>query len=395
LWNKGGVAEKVHRGQEGRVLKGLHPGGRCYSYRNVPIEDPTRPAKYGRPAVTGVSLEIDQEQASIVRRIFREYAEGFSLAAIAKRLNADEILSPQPSQAQRQRSWSVSSLYEILRRDRYRSVFVWNRTKKERNPETGRKVSRPRPSSEWQTVLVPEWRMVSDQLWEAVHRRAKLMRERFGSSGRSQIRSAAWSKYLFSGLLVCGECGARITIVAVSGKRAYPKYGCPNHRYRGTCNNRLLIRLDRLETQLLVGLEQRVLNPSAVVYVVGRLQDEIKAYCTNAARSNDISHLTGLEKEKIEIEDQAQRIVDAIAAAGHSAVLLQQLSDIEKRLAEVDRKINVSRPVMREPALCQIRDFVTRKLLNLRDFLRENVPRTPLAFNNLTLQSGPSFVTIL
>jgi hypothetical protein len=131
----------------------------------VPIEDPTRPAKYGRPAVTGVLLEIDQEQASIVRRIFREYAEGFSLAAIAKRLNADGILSPQPSQAQRERSWSVSSLYEILRRDRYRGVFVWNRTKKERNPETGRKVSRPRPLSEWQTVLVPNWRIVSDQLW--------------------------------------------------------------------------------------------------------------------------------------------------------------------------------------------------------------------------------------
>jgi DNA invertase Pin-like site-specific DNA recombinase len=160
-----GLAEKVHRGQEGRVLKGLHPGGRCYGYRNVPIEDPTRPAKYGRPAVTGVLLEIDQEQASIVRRIFREYAEGFSLAAIAKRLNADGILSPQPSQAQRERSWSVSSLYEILRRDRYRGVFVWNRTKKERNPETGRKVSRPRPLSEWQTVLVPNWRIVSDQLW--------------------------------------------------------------------------------------------------------------------------------------------------------------------------------------------------------------------------------------
>jgi hypothetical protein len=91
--------------------------------------------------------------------------------------------------------------------------------------------------------------------------------------------------------------------------------------------------------------------------------------------NNDISRLTVLEKEKIEIEGQAQRIVDAIAAAGHSAVLLQRLSDIEKRLGEVDRKISASRPAMREPALSQIRDFVTRKLLNLGGLLRENVPR--------------------
>ncbi len=224
-----GVAEKVHRGQEGRVLKGLHPGGRCYGYRNVPIEDPTRPAKYGRPAVSGVRLEINQQEASVIQRIYHEYAEGFSLAALAKRLNADGVLSPQPSQAGRQRSWGVSSLYEMLRNDRYRGVHVWNRTRKERDPETGRKVSRPRPPSEWQRVAVPEWRIVSDEVWQAVHSRAKLMRDRFGSSGRSGIRSAAWSKYLFSGLLVCGECGAHITIVAGNGKRAYPKYGCPNH----------------------------------------------------------------------------------------------------------------------------------------------------------------------
>ena len=30
---------------------------------------------------------------------------------------------------------------------------------------------------------------------------------------------------------------------------------------------------------------------------------------------------------------------------------------------------------MREPALSEIRDFVTRRLLNLRGLLRENVPR--------------------
>jgi len=40
----------------------------------------------------------------------------------------------------------------MLRNERYRGVFVWNRTKKERNPETGRKNSRPGPMSEWMRV---------------------------------------------------------------------------------------------------------------------------------------------------------------------------------------------------------------------------------------------------
>jgi hypothetical protein len=42
-----GLADKVHRGQEGRVLKGLNPGGKLYGYTNVPILSPTRPGKYG------------------------------------------------------------------------------------------------------------------------------------------------------------------------------------------------------------------------------------------------------------------------------------------------------------------------------------------------------------
>jgi hypothetical protein len=47
-----GVADKVHRGHEGRVLQGLIAGGRCFGYRNVPIEDTGQIGKYGRPTVS-------------------------------------------------------------------------------------------------------------------------------------------------------------------------------------------------------------------------------------------------------------------------------------------------------------------------------------------------------
>jgi site-specific DNA recombinase len=38
-----GLAAKVHRGQEGRVLKGLNAGGKLSGYINVPILNPNRP----------------------------------------------------------------------------------------------------------------------------------------------------------------------------------------------------------------------------------------------------------------------------------------------------------------------------------------------------------------
>lgn len=123
-----GLAEKVHRGQEGRVLKGLHPGGRCYGYTNVPIEDPSRHGKYGRPAVSGVRLEINEEEAAVIRRIFQMYAGGGSLAGIAKTLNAEGVRAPRPGRNRLLRAWCPSSIRELLRNERYRGVHVWNRT---------------------------------------------------------------------------------------------------------------------------------------------------------------------------------------------------------------------------------------------------------------------------
>ena len=34
------LATKTRRGMEGALRRGMHPGGRCFGYRNVPVEDP-------------------------------------------------------------------------------------------------------------------------------------------------------------------------------------------------------------------------------------------------------------------------------------------------------------------------------------------------------------------
>ncbi len=252
------LAEKVHRGQEGRALKGMQPGGKCFGYRNVPIEDPTRSGKYGRAAVSGVKLHVDEEQAEVVRRVFDMYSIGHSLTTIAKKLNEEGVVAPQPPRTRLIRAWCPSSIREILRNERYRGVFVWNRTRKERNPETGRKISRPRPESDWMRVEVPEWRIVSEELWEGVQRRISFVSKRFGSymTVGGQSRTERSRRYLFSGFLACGVCGSNMVIVSGNGRRGYVKYGCPSHRYRGVCANSVMIRQDRLEDQLLAGLTE-------------------------------------------------------------------------------------------------------------------------------------------
>ena len=85
------LARSVHRGAEGQALKGFTPGGKCYGYLNVPIENPAKLGKYGRATVLGVKLEIIEKEAEVVRRIFSLFAGGAGLGQITKKLNSEGV----------------------------------------------------------------------------------------------------------------------------------------------------------------------------------------------------------------------------------------------------------------------------------------------------------------
>ena len=68
------LADKTRRGLEGRVRAGRSGGGLCYGYDVIPGEERGR-------------RQINAEQATIVRRIFEEFASGRSPTSIARRLN--------------------------------------------------------------------------------------------------------------------------------------------------------------------------------------------------------------------------------------------------------------------------------------------------------------------
>src|SRR5437667_5205581 len=61
------LAKKTHRGLEGAFLRGFHAGGRCFGYRNVPVDG------------GGVRLKIEDSEAAVVRRIVEMSASGMSL----------------------------------------------------------------------------------------------------------------------------------------------------------------------------------------------------------------------------------------------------------------------------------------------------------------------------
>ncbi len=91
------LAAKTHRGQRGRVEAGKAGGSLGYGYDVVKALDAA-----GEP-IRG-ERRINERQAGIVRRIFREFANDASPRAIARRLNDDGVPGP------RGKRWSDNTL---------------------------------------------------------------------------------------------------------------------------------------------------------------------------------------------------------------------------------------------------------------------------------------------
>jgi site-specific DNA recombinase len=88
----------------------------------------------------GVKLEILEQEAATIRRMFELYGKGQSLKRIAYLLNAEGVKSPQPQKGRVSQSWCVSSVRHILRNRRYSGQIIWNTKRKVRVPGTGRRI---------------------------------------------------------------------------------------------------------------------------------------------------------------------------------------------------------------------------------------------------------------
>ena len=190
----------------------------------------------------------------MVRRIFRMSASGTSLKKIAYSLNAEKLPAPRQRAGTKHATWCPSAIREMLRRELYIGRLIWNRSRFIKVPGTNKRVARPRPKGEWRIVERPELKIISDELWQVVQARQATLQTLYGGQRQGLLNRSASSGNLLTGFLKCGRCGANLVIVT-GRRRRHAMYGCPQHFYRGACANRLRIRQEYLERQLLSELQ--------------------------------------------------------------------------------------------------------------------------------------------
>jgi site-specific DNA recombinase len=255
------LAQKTHRGLEGRVRKGKSAGGVTYGY------DVVRDLRADGTITTG-ERTINATQADVVRRIYTDYSHGISPRAIAAALNKAGIDGPRGT-------WGSSTIYGndkrgtgILNNELYLGRLVWNRQRFIKDPDTGKRQARMNKPEDWIIEQVPDLRIVSDDLWEAVKARQTATRSLAIRDGIKAVGRMKRATHLFTGMLKCGTCGGGFIQV---GKQYY---GCANTRNKGTCGNRLTIKREDFETRVLSGLKNQLLHPDLIAEYVRAYQAE-------------------------------------------------------------------------------------------------------------------------
>ncbi len=307
----------------------------------------------------------------MVVRILRDFAAGVSPKEIARRLNREGIPGPFGSK------WSPSTIHGhhargtgILNNELYVGRLVWNRLRYIQNPDTGRRVSRPNPRSEWVTADVPSLRIVDDQLWAAVKERQERTRKKLSQPAGAALSRLRRPRYLFSSLTRCGECGAGFITLARN------RLGCFGASARGTCTNRLTIRRDEVEQRVLRALQEKLLRKDLFEEFCREFTKEM-----NRLRMEHRAGLASAEREVQRLEARRAKLVQSIMDGVPGSEVKDELISIAARRQELTHQLASAKqtPPLLHP--------------NMADLYREKVTSLAKALEHP--ESRPEAVEIL
>jgi site-specific DNA recombinase len=246
------ILERTKRGLLGRAKAG-HAYGASVPLGYRYISEPH-----------GGRLEIDEDEAAVVRRIFDLCLSGVSTWGIARRLTEERLPTKRDRHPQSGGSksagvgvWHRDSVYSILTNATYMGKLFWNKR---------RRVSRtnqvPRARDEWVEVRVPP--LVPEEVFAEVQ--AQLARNK-----QLATRNRKHEYLLVGGRLRCGHCGRTMSGISPNGKR---RYRCnsigdvadPRQRCHGSLN------ADLVEQRVWAAIEAVLQQPEIIAAEVTRQQ---------------------------------------------------------------------------------------------------------------------------
>jgi len=214
-------------------------------------------------------LILDDYPANIVRDIFRMKIEGISAMKIAEYLNNIGVLSPLEYKKDRGlphpkkgfadkagAKWSATTIIRILNDEIYAGVLIQG---KQGTLNYKLKDLINKPVAEWKRTENAHEAIISKHDFDLAQ---KIMRlDTRTAPGGDKV-------YIFSGVLICGACGNRMTRKTVPYKGIkYHYYYCPTTKKRG-CGGGINLKETDLSACILENVKNHVANVASLEDVI-------------------------------------------------------------------------------------------------------------------------------
>ena len=314
-------------GREHALIRERTTRGKLATARGgrMPVGASSQPYGYDYDPVTKRRV-VNATEKPILKRIFRQYVEGWSMYRIAKTLNAEGIPSKTGV------SWSVTVIRLILSNTTYIGVDYYGRKKLVRGPRGESKQVRT-PKEEWIEITGYTPPLISESVFRKADERLKQAQER--NQGRTNRR------YFMSGFARCGWCNSSVVGAGRTGKYWY--YRCSS-RTRGLvvgkrgCRGSYCINGAWLEGQVWSHVTAMVRDPSRVI-------EDLEL--NSRTGGGDIGEMTErLRAEVVKLEQEESRVLGLYRRGKVRVELLDEemgkisasLLSVHERLQELEEQ---------------------------------------------------------
>ena len=195
---------------------------------------------------------VDDEAAQVVRRVYSMTLEGFGTEQIATRLEKDGVLTPRaywltkgikrPGKGKQQppTKWNSSSITKILSLQEYCGDILNFKTYS-KSYKNKKRIDNDREN--WVVFQDVHEAIIERAVYEQVQQKRGKIRKRRTNNGEHNM---------FSGLLVCADCGSNLHFHFNQGNPEIKYFNCSNYKgNRGTCTSTHYVRVDFLKEVVL------------------------------------------------------------------------------------------------------------------------------------------------
>ncbi len=287
-------------------------------------------------------IVINEEQAAIVRRIYKMYLQGYTFTGIARKLTEDGVLTVTGKT-----KWRDTAIKSILTNEKYKGDALLQKTytvdflSKKVKKNDG-EVQQYYIEGNHEAIIPPE-------TFDAVQRMIE------GSKSKKTRKS---STSVFSGRVLCGDCGS------VIGSKVWHS----NDKYRKViwqCNNKFKNK-KKCSTPHLTEAELQAAFVSAVNKIIPMSDELQKDFEASAA----LFDTTELQEKAAALQDQLDTIADKMdACVERNARFAQNQDEFNSEYGKLETRYN---------SLKKKADSVSDEIANrqirksrIRDFLKE------------------------